>query len=101
VHGASLAARVPHTMRHASAEDFPASWPLGETALRSRESSYNQRKFGLRLDEGTSEKAEALTQTFDRSAAEVIRQRIFQARPADFPQSCQLAVGEHQQEGDR
>ena len=44
----------------------------------------------LRLDEVTSRKLEALTQTFQRSAAEVIRQLIAQATPEDFPSSWQI-----------
>jgi hypothetical protein len=48
------------------------------------------------LDEGTSRKLEALTETFDRSAAEIIRQLITQAMPEDFPPSWRLAVEERQ-----
>jgi hypothetical protein len=39
-------------------------------------------------------------QTFDLSAAEIIRQLIAQARPEEIPESWHLAVGEHQQEGE-
>ena len=52
------------------------------------------RKFGLRLDDETSCKLERLTQTFHRSAAEVIRQLVAQARYEDFPRSWQLALEE-------
>jgi hypothetical protein len=71
-------------------EDFPASWRAGETAARSHDSGYFRRKFGLRLDEVTSRKLEALTQTFGRSAAEIIRQLLTQATPEDFPSSWQI-----------
>ena len=50
----------------------------------------------LRLDDETSSKLATLTQTFHRSAAEVIRQLIAQAESEDFPQSWQLAVEERQ-----
>jgi hypothetical protein len=93
--GASVAVWLWHAMRHVSAEDFPASWPVGETALRSHESGYDHRKFGLRVDEVISRKLEALTQTLVRSAAAIIRQLIAQGRPEDFPQCWQLAVQEH------
>jgi hypothetical protein len=51
------------------------------------------------LDEVTSMKLERLTQTVHRSAADVIRQLVMQARPQDFPHSWHLARGEHR-EGD-
>jgi hypothetical protein len=107
VHGTSLAAWVRHAMRHDTAEDFPASWRLGETARRSHESGYYHRKFGLRLDAVTSHELETLTHTFDRPAAEVIRQLIMQARPEEFPESWHLAADARRQretrvgEGDR
>jgi DNA replication initiation complex subunit (GINS family) len=51
----------------------------------------------LCLDEVTSRKLEALTQTFYRSAAEVIRQLIARASPEGFPESRHLAVKERQE----
>jgi hypothetical protein len=48
----------------------------------------------LRLEDETSTKLGTLMQTFDRSAAEIIRQLIAQAASEDFPQSWQLAVQE-------
>ena len=65
--------------------------------MRSYESSYFHRKFGLRLDEVTLRKLEALTQTFDRSAAEIIHHLITQATPEDFPSTWQHAVAEYRQ----
>jgi predicted transcriptional regulator len=41
----------------------------------------------LRLDAETSRKLATLSQTFHRSAAEVMRQLIAQASPEAFPQS--------------
>jgi hypothetical protein len=64
--------------------------------VRSHESGYYHRKFGLRLDVVTWQTLETLTHTFDRPAAEVIRQLITQARLEDFPQSWQIAVAERQ-----
>jgi hypothetical protein len=48
----------------------------------------------LRLDEVTSRKLATLTQTFHRSAAEVVRQLIVQAKPEDFPEGWHLALNE-------
>jgi hypothetical protein len=92
--GVSVAAWLRHAMRQVTLEDFPASWRIGEQAPRSHDSDYYGRKFGLRLDESTSQKLEALTNTFHRPAAEVIRQLILHARPEDFPPSWHLAVAE-------
>jgi hypothetical protein len=39
-------------------------------------------------------KLQVFMQTFDRSAAEIIRQLIAQASPEDFPQSWHLTVNE-------
>jgi hypothetical protein len=52
----------------------------------------------LRLDHETLTKLAALTQTFDRSAADVIRQLIAQASPEAFPPSWQMAVQERRPE---
>jgi predicted transcriptional regulator len=97
-HGVSMAAWLRHAMHQVTPEDFPASWRAGETIGRSHESGYYDRKFGLRLDEVTSRKLEVLTQTFDRSAAEIIRQLTAQAKPEDFPLSWRVAVEEHRQQ---
>jgi predicted DNA-binding protein len=96
-HGASVAAWVRCALRQVTQQDFPASWPTEEMAPRSHESDYFRRKFGLRLDESTSQTLEALTKTFHRSAAEVVRQLIVQAKPEDFPRSWQLAAEEPRQ----
>jgi predicted transcriptional regulator len=98
--GASVAGWLRHALRQVTIEDFPASWRTGEQSPRSHESGYYARKFGMRLDHETSRKLETLTEAFDRSAAEIIRQLIVQARLEDFPQSWHLAVGEQQQKGD-
>jgi predicted DNA-binding protein len=95
-HGVSMAAWLREAMRRITADDFPASWRAGEGAGRSHESGYFRRKFGLRLDAVTSHKLETLTHTFERPAADVIRQLILQARVEDFPQSWQLGVAERQ-----
>jgi predicted DNA-binding protein len=96
-HGASLAAWLREAVRRVTAEAFPVSWRASTSSVRSHESGYYHRKFGLRLDNVTSQKLETLTETFERPAAEVIRQLILQARVEDFPQSWQLAVAERQQ----
>jgi hypothetical protein len=79
VHGARLAAWVRHAMRQVTAEAFPAGWRLGESAPRSHASGDVHRTCGLHLDAVTSPTPETWTQTFDRPAAEVIRQFITQA----------------------
>jgi hypothetical protein len=81
-------------MRQVTPDAFPPSWRMGETAMRSHDSGYFHRKFGLGLDAGTSRTLEALTSTFDRSAAEIIRQLIAQATPEDFPPSWHVAAME-------
>jgi predicted transcriptional regulator len=93
-HGISIATWLRHAMRQVTIEDFPLSWCAGDIAMQSHESGYFCRKFGLRLDAVTSRKLEALTQTFDRSAAEIIRQLIAQSSPEDFPPSWQMAAME-------
>ena len=62
--------------------------------MHSHDSGYFRRKFGLRLDEVTLRKLEVLTQTFDRAAAEIIRQLIMQATPEHFPGSWHMAARE-------
>jgi hypothetical protein len=91
-HGVSLASWLREAMRRITADAFPASWRTGKKAGRSHESGYYHRKFGMRLDEVTAHKLETLTHTFNRPAAEVIRQLIAQAKPEDFPESWHLAV---------
>jgi hypothetical protein len=97
-HGADVAAWEWHAMRQVTIEDFPPSWRSGETVPRSHDSGYYSTRFMLRLDEVTSRKLMTLTQTFHRSAAEVIRQLIAQATPEALPQSWHLAVEERRQE---
>jgi predicted transcriptional regulator len=92
--GVSMAAWLREAMRRVTTDDFPAGWRLVETTGRSHESRYFRRKFGIRLDEATSQKLETLTHTFGRSAAEVIRQLIAQATPEDFPLDWHLAAAE-------
>ena len=99
-HEVSVAAWLRHAMRQVTPEGVPPSWRVAETAVRSHDSGHYGRRFMLRLDDKTSSKLEELTQTFQRSAAEVIRQLIVQAKPEEFPPNWQLAVGEHRQEGD-
>ena len=79
--GVSMASWLREAVRRVTAEDFPASWREAETTGRSHESGYYHWKFGLRLDAATSRKLQALTQTFHRPAADVIRQLI---RVCDF-----------------
>jgi predicted DNA-binding protein len=95
-HGVSVAAWLREAMRRVTADDFPASWRAGEIADQLHESGSFHQKFGMRLDEVTSRKLEALTQTFHRPAADMIRQLIAQATPEDFPPSWHLAVAERQ-----
>jgi hypothetical protein len=72
-HAVTAAAWLQHAMRQVRLQDFPPSWRTGEIVARSHDSGSFRRKFGLRLDEGTSRKLGALTENFDRSAAEIIR----------------------------
>jgi hypothetical protein len=94
-HGADVAAWERHAMHQVAYEDFPASWRAGQTSPRSHDSGYYGTRFMLRLDKVTSRKLTTLSQTFDCSAAEVIRQFISQASPDDFPDSWRLEVKEH------
>jgi predicted HicB family RNase H-like nuclease len=100
-HGVSMALWVRHAMREVAVGDFPASWRAGGMSPRSHDSGYYSTRFLLRLDHETSSKLATLTQTFHRSAAEVIRQLIAQARPEDFPQSWHLAVDEQRRHPSR
>jgi predicted transcriptional regulator len=93
-HGVSVVAWERHAMRQVTLEDFPSSRRAGETVPRSHDSGHYGTRFMLRLDDETSIKLATLTQAFHRSAAEVIRQLVAQARPEDFPESWQLAVEE-------
>jgi predicted transcriptional regulator len=93
-HRTSVAAWLRHAMRQVAIEHFPASWRAGAITIRSHEAGQYDRKFGLRLDAVTSHKLEAFTQTFDRSAAAIIRQLILQAMPQQFPQSWHMAAAE-------
>ena len=93
-HGADVAAWERHAMRQVTRDDFPASWRAGETAVRSHDSQYYHRPLMLRLDGETSTKLVTLMQTFDRSAAELIRQLIAQANVEDFPLSWRMAMEE-------
>jgi predicted transcriptional regulator len=95
-HGTSIAAWLREAMRRVALEDFPASWRVGETAGRLHDSGHFDRKYQLRLDEATSRQLAALTHTFHRPAADVIRQLIAQATPEDFPPGWHLAVAERQ-----
>jgi hypothetical protein len=84
---ARVAAWERQAIRQITPEDFPARWHAGDLPIQSHESGYFRRKFGLRLDEVASRTLERLTNTFHRSAAEIIRQLIAQVALQDFPQS--------------
>jgi predicted transcriptional regulator len=93
-HHVTVASWLRQAMLQVIPDEFPPSWRVGETSVHSHESGYFHRKFGLRLDEVTSRKLEAFTQTFDRAAAEIIRQLIIQTTLEDFPPSWLLAARE-------
>jgi hypothetical protein len=97
-HRVPVAAWLRQAMRQVTHQDFPPSWHA-EAARggrpRSHDSRYYGQRFMLLLDDETSTKLGTLMQTFDRSAAEIIRQLIAQASPEEFPQSWHLAVNEH------
>ncbi len=76
---------------------FRNAGPQGGASGRLHESGHYQRRFTLRLDDETANTSEMLTQTFNRPAAEIIRQLITQARPEKFPQGWLLAVKERQE----
>ena len=97
---ASVAAWVRHAMRHITPEDFPPSWRTGATAVRSHEPGYDDRRFQFPLNPDTQTKVGMLMQTFDRSAAEILRQLMAQAGPEDCPRSWHVSVGEPRQEND-
>jgi predicted transcriptional regulator len=96
-HSVPVAGWLRQAMRQVTQKDFPPSWHA-EAARggrpRSHDSRYCGQRFMLRLDDETSAKLGTLIQTFDRSAAEIIRQLIAQARPEEFPPSWHLAVNE-------
>lgn len=97
----SVAAWVRHAGRQVTLDGFAASWRAEEGGSRSYESGYYHRRFQLRLDHDAQTRLGTFMQTFNRSAAEIIRQLITQAAPEDFPQSWYLAVQEHRQRGVR
>jgi predicted transcriptional regulator len=94
-HGASVATWLRYAMRQVTPDDFPPSWRTGDIASRSHDSGYYDRRFQLRLDQATQRKLGSLMQTFDRSAAEIIRQLMTQATPEHFPSSWQMTAHEH------
>jgi hypothetical protein len=59
-HGADVAAWERHAMRLVTRDDFPPSWRAEETAVRSHDSGYYDRRFQLRLDQATQRKLETL-----------------------------------------
>jgi predicted transcriptional regulator len=98
VHGATVAVWLRQAIRQITLEEFPDSWQAEDIQgrrPRSHDSRQYRTRFMLRLDDETSEKLHTLTRTFDRSAAEVLRHRIAQATPEDFPQSWRLAAAAH------
>jgi predicted transcriptional regulator len=99
-HSVTVAAWLRQAMRQVTHKDFPPSWHA-EAARggrpRSHDSRYYGQRFMLRVDDETSTELGTLMQTFDRSAAEVIRQLIAQAMPDEFPPSWQIAVNEQRQ----
>jgi hypothetical protein len=97
---ASVAAWVRHAMRHITPEDVPPSWRTGATAVRSHEPGYDGRRFQFPLNPDTQTKVGMLMQTFDQSAAEIIRQLMAQAGPADCPRRWHVSVGDPGQEND-
>jgi hypothetical protein len=102
-HGVSVAAWMRHAMHHVTPENFPDSWHAGTASVRSHDSRTYGKRFMLRLDAATWTRLEELSQHFDTSSAEVIRQLVAQATPEDFPESWQCAVDErrhaHEQRG--
>jgi hypothetical protein len=96
-HGVTVAAWLRHAMRQMTHKGFPPSWHAEAARggrLRSHDSRYYGQRFMLRLDDETSTKLGTLMQTFDRSAAEIIRQLILQAKFQQFPKSWHRAAAE-------
>ena len=62
--------------------------------MRSHDSRIYRKRFMMRLDDASTRQLDELAQHFDRSAADIIRQLIAQARPAQFPQSWHKAAAE-------
>jgi predicted transcriptional regulator len=96
-HSVPVAAWLRQATRQVTHQDFPPSWHAEAARggrARSHDSRYYGQRFMLRLDDETSTKLGTLMQTFDRSAAEIIRQLIAQAKPEDFPEGWHLALNE-------
>ena len=87
-HGVTVAAWLRHAMRQMTHKRFPPSWHA-EAARGGRLRSHDSR-----LDDETSTKLGTLMQSFDRSAAEIIRQLILQAKLQQFPKSWHRAAAE-------
>jgi hypothetical protein len=92
--GVNIASWIRQMVRQITMTDFPASWQAAIPTKRSHDSRTYGRRFLLRLDDPTREKLEELSTYFDTSAAEVIRQLIAQAAPADFPTNWQMRATE-------
>jgi hypothetical protein len=93
-HGVSVAAWLRQAMRQVTPADFPAGWRAGEVASRSHDSGDDHRTCGFRSEEGTARTLETYMHTFERSAAEIPRQRVVQANVEDVPQHWHMAAVE-------
>ncbi len=97
--GGDISAWLRQAVDLVTAADFPASWQAasaeqGRAPKRSHDSHTYARRFMLRLDDASARKLDALVRHFDRSAADIIRQLITQARPAQSPKSWHMAAEE-------
>ena len=88
----TVAAWESHALRQVTQANVPPGWAVGVIAGWSHDSHAYATRFMLPLDDAARAKLSTSTQTFRRSAAEVIRQLIAQPSPEDFPPSCPVAV---------
>jgi predicted transcriptional regulator len=91
--GVKTAPWIRHMVRQVTITDFPASWQEERSEERAHDSRHYGRRFMIRFDDPTWEKLEDLSTHLDKSAAEIIRQLVAQAKPEDFPQAWQTVGG--------
>jgi len=92
--GVTIAPWLRARVRQITLADVPAGWQAARSAERSHDSRTSGTRFMLRLDKTTQTKLQQLMQQFGTSKAAIIRQRILQAIPEDFPNSWHMSAAE-------
>jgi predicted transcriptional regulator len=97
--GGDISAWLRHVVDLVTVADFPASWQAtsaeqGRVPQRSHDSRQYGTRFMLRLDETSTRQLDEHAQHFDRSAADIIRRLIAQAKPEHFLKSWHMAAAE-------